>query len=93
MPPMRISLDCNIDTWNSMVDHLAKQTVANLLPLVTIPAIFVLGAESPIPPSHGLASAALIPGARAEVHEGCGHFPWIERPGVVKTAVDSLNSL
>jgi proline iminopeptidase len=93
MPPMRISLDCNADTWKSMVDHLEKQTVAKLLPLVTIPAIFVLGAESPIPPSHGLASAALIPGARTEVYEGCGHFPWIERPGVVRTAVDSLNAL
>jgi proline iminopeptidase len=93
MPPMRISFDCNIETWNSMVEHLAKQTVATLLPLVTIPTVFVLGAESPIPPSHGLASAALIPGSKAEVHDGCGHFPWIERPGVVKTAVDSLTPL
>lgn len=91
LPPMKISLECNAETWRSMQDHLARQTVAKLLPMVTIPTIFVLGAESPIPPEHGLASAALIPGARTEVHEGCGHFPWIERPGVVKTAVDSLD--
>lgn len=91
MPPMNISLECNAETWASLQDHLAAQTVAQLLPLVSIPTVFVLGAQSPIPPEHGLATAALIPGARAEVHEGCGHFPWIERPGVVRSAVDSLH--
>jgi pimeloyl-ACP methyl ester carboxylesterase len=91
MPPMAISLECNVETWESVQDHLTKQTVAGLLPLVTIPTVFVLGADSPIPPEHGLASAALIPGAKAEVHEGCGHFPWIERPNVVRNAVDSLH--
>lgn len=91
MPPMTISLECNTETWASLVDHLAKQTAAQLLPQVTIPTVFVLGAQSPIPPEHGLSSAALIPGARTEVYEGCGHFPWIERPGVVRSAVDSLH--
>ncbi len=91
MPPMSLSLECNAETWVSIQDHLEKQTVAGLLPKVTTPAVFVLGADSPIPPEHGLASAALIPGASAVVHEGCGHFPWIERPGVVRRAVDSLH--
>jgi pimeloyl-ACP methyl ester carboxylesterase len=92
MPPtMSISLECNVETWASIQDHLEKQTVAGLLPEVTIPTVFVLGADSPIPPEHGQASAALIPGAKAEVYHGCGHFPWMERPGVVRNAVDSLN--
>ncbi len=92
MPPMSIALDCYAETWESVHDHLAKQIVAGLLPRVTIPTVFVLGAGSPMPPRHGLASAALIPGARTDVHEGCGHFPWIERPGVIKNALDSLHA-
>ena len=91
MPPMSISLECYAQTWESIHDHLSKQTVARLLPRVTIPAVFVLGADSPIPPEHGLASAALIPEARTEVLEHCGHFPWLERPGVVRDALDSLH--
>jgi proline iminopeptidase len=90
MPPISIALDCYAETWKSVHDHLSKQTVAGLLPRVTIPTVFVMGASSPIPPGHGLASAALIPGARTQVHEGCGHFPWIERPGVIRNALDSL---
>jgi pimeloyl-ACP methyl ester carboxylesterase len=90
MPPISIALDCYSETWKSVHDHLSKQTVAGLLPRVTIPTVFVMGASSPIPPGHGLASAALIPGARTQVHEGCGHFPWIERPGVIRNALDSL---
>ena len=92
MPPISISLDCYSQTWESIHDHLAKRTLVDLLPHVTIPTIFVLGEGSPIPPEHGLASAALIPGARTEVLEGCGHFPWIERPGVIRAALDSLRS-
>jgi len=92
MPPISFSLECNADTWESVQQHLAKQTLVGLLPAVTIPTVFVLGSDSPIPPEHGLASAALIPSANVEVHEGCGHFPWIERPGVVRNAVDSLHA-
>jgi proline iminopeptidase len=90
MPPMSIDLDCYSQTWESVHDHLSKQTVAGLLPRVTIPTVFVLGAASPIPPEHGLASAALLPAARTEVLENCGHFPWLECPGVVRKALDSL---
>lgn len=92
MPPISIDLDCYAQTWESVHDHLSKQTVAGLLSRVTIPTVFVLGAGSPIPPEHGLASAALIPAARTEVLEGCGHFPWLERPGVVREALDSLRA-
>ncbi|HVB69906.1 MAG TPA: alpha/beta hydrolase [Acidimicrobiales bacterium] len=93
MPPISIALDCSADTVKSVHDQLAKQTVAGLLPRVTIPTIFVMGASSPIPPRYGLASAALIPGARTEVLEGCGHFPWLERPGVIRNAVDSIHAI
>ena len=59
---------------------------------LTIPAVFVLGAASPIPPQHGVASAALIPGARHIIEDDCGHFPWLERPGTVRRALDGILS-
>ncbi len=91
MPPLAISLKCNTETWTSLLEHLENQTAARQLHQVRVPTTFVLGAQSPIPPEHGLACAALIAGARSEVLDGCGHFPWIERPGVVRSAVDSLH--
>jgi pimeloyl-ACP methyl ester carboxylesterase len=39
---------------------------------------------------HGIASAVLIPGARFVVEAGCGHFPWIERPGSVRKALEQV---
>ena len=92
MPPIEISLDCYSRTWESIHDHLGKDTLIDRLAHVTIPTIFVLGAGSPIPPEHGLASAALIPRAKTEVLEGCGHFPWLERPGVIRAALDLLRT-
>jgi pimeloyl-ACP methyl ester carboxylesterase len=55
-----------------------------------MPTGFVLGAESPIPPRHGTATAALIPGVRYVVEADCGHFPWIERPGSVRKALEQV---
>ena len=52
--------------------------------------MFVLGAASPIPPRHGVASAALIPGARHVIEDDCGHFIWLERPGSVRRALQNL---
>ena len=55
-----------------------------------MPAIFVLGAASPIPARHGLASAGLIPGAQYQLEKDCGHFPWLERPGSVRKALERI---
>jgi pimeloyl-ACP methyl ester carboxylesterase len=94
-PPMSItgiSLECYARTWDSIHDHLARHTLEERLPSVQIPTVFVLGAQSPIPPEHGQASAALIPGARCQIEEGCGHFVWLERPGAVRAAVDAVHA-
>ncbi len=94
-PPMSItgiSLECYARTWDSIHDHLARHTLERRLPSVRLPAAFVLGAQSPLPPEHGLVSAALIPGARCQVEEGCGHFVWLERPGAVRAAVDAVHA-
>jgi pimeloyl-ACP methyl ester carboxylesterase len=40
--------------------------------------------------SASVDTAALIPGARVEVIEEAGHFSWLERPGVVRAAVEAM---
>ena len=62
MPPMQMSLECYARTWDSIHHELARQALAPLLGGLDVPTRFVLGADSPIPPRHGLASAAVIPG-------------------------------
>lgn len=90
MPPMRISVECYAQTFASIGDHFERRTLERSLPALRVPAVFVLGADSPIPPAHGTASAALIPGARSRVEPDCGHFPWLERPGSVRAALEGI---
>ena len=92
MPAMRMSLTCYAETWDSIHHELSRQTLPGILGRFRAPAVFVLGADSPIPPRHGIDSAALIPGAKTEVLDGCGHFPWLERPGVIRSAIDSVRN-
>jgi pimeloyl-ACP methyl ester carboxylesterase len=92
MPQMEMSLVCYSETWESIHRELSRQTLGPLLGRFQAPTVFVLGAESPIPPRHGVASAALIPGARTDILDGCGHFPWLERPGVIRAALDSVRA-
>ena len=92
MPAMRMSLACYAETWNSIHHELGRPTLPGLLGRFRAPTVFVLGAESPIPPRHGIASAALIPGAQTDVLDGCGHFPWLERTGAIRAALDSVRN-
>jgi pimeloyl-ACP methyl ester carboxylesterase len=36
------------------------------------------------------ATARAVPGAWPEVVDGAGHFPWFERPGSVRAALERL---
>ena len=92
LPPFELNPDAYAQTWDSVRAHLERGTLERGLPGLRLPATFVLGAASPIPPEHGLASAALVPGARTVVVERAGHFPWLERPGSVLRAVDELDA-
>jgi proline iminopeptidase len=91
MPAMSMSLPCYSGTWDSIHHHLQQHTLQEHLPAVRIPTAFVLGADSPIPPRHGVESAALIAGATVEVLEDCGHFLWYEQPGSVRAALDRVH--
>ncbi len=92
IPPLRLSPECYAGTFESIHSHFEHKTLERLLPALTIPAVFALGAASPIPPEHGVASAALVPGARYVIEDDCGHFLWLERPGAVRRALDSILS-
>ena len=89
MPPLTMSVECYAGTLASIQAHFDQHTLERSLPALTVPALFVLGAASPIPAKHGVASADLIPGAQHQI-EDCGHFPWIERPGSVRKALERI---
>jgi pimeloyl-ACP methyl ester carboxylesterase len=89
MPPLSLSAECYAGTFASIREHFDQHTLERSLPALTVPALFVLGAASPIPARHGVASASLIPGARYRI-EDCGHFPWLERPGSVRKALEDI---
>ena len=90
MPPLSVSVECYAETFASIHWHFEHKTLEQSLPTVTVPTLFVLGAASPIPPEHGIASAALIPGARYQIEDDCGHFIWLERPGAVRHALQGI---
>lgn len=92
MPALRLSPECYAGTFDSIHWHFERKTLERSLPSLTIPTVFVLGAESPIPPQHGVASAALVPGARHIIEDDCGHYLWLEHPGAVRRALETISS-
>jgi pimeloyl-ACP methyl ester carboxylesterase len=90
MPPLNLSVECYAETFASIQWHFEHKTLEQSLPAVTVPSVFVLGAASPIPPRHGIESAALIPGARCQIEDDCGHFIWLEHPGAVRRALQGI---
>jgi pimeloyl-ACP methyl ester carboxylesterase len=90
MPDISMSVQCYADTFESIHQQFRLGTLQEMLPRIRVPSVFLLGAASPIPPEHGIASAALITGARYEVLDDCGHFVWLEWPGSVRRVLDSL---
>jgi pimeloyl-ACP methyl ester carboxylesterase len=90
MPPFRASVDAYAGL---IADHAERLPALEAgLPGVDIPLGVLVGAKSPIPPGEaGLATAAIVPGAWSEVVEGAGHFPWFERPGATRTALERLS--
>ncbi len=90
MPDFALSVECYAGTFESIREQFTRGTLQELLPRIRVPSVFLLGAASPIPPEHGIASAALIPGARYEILDECGHFVWLEYPDSVRRVLDSL---
>jgi pimeloyl-ACP methyl ester carboxylesterase len=89
-PPAWVGVEASIGTNRSLADHLERGTLAGRLPRATLPAFFVHGELDPLPLRSTLETAALIPGAKVEVVPGCGHFPWLEQPDAVRSAVEAF---
>jgi proline iminopeptidase len=89
---MRTSVAANVASVGSMFEHLAAgfaESVAG----ITVPAIFVLGEQSPIPVTQGEQAAALIPSAEVRVMPAAGHLPWVEHPGCVADALADIQAM
>jgi pimeloyl-ACP methyl ester carboxylesterase len=87
MPSFRWSVPAYSATWDSIRAHFADETLVSGLPRYPGPALFVHGRESPVPPTESEKSARLIEGAQVHIVDRAGHFPWLERPGVVARSV------
>jgi pimeloyl-ACP methyl ester carboxylesterase len=89
MPDIRASTEAYSGLFESLATE--RTALAAALPAVTVAFGFVAGAGSPMPVDEAAAATSdVIPGAWLEVIDGAGHFPWFERPGRVRAALDRL---
>jgi pimeloyl-ACP methyl ester carboxylesterase len=88
-PPTRVSVPAYSGLLASMT--AARPQLESALADLQVPLGFVAGALSPMPcgEAAGLTAGAIAT-AWLEVVEGAGHFPWFERPGCVRSALNRL---
>jgi proline iminopeptidase len=87
-PPARVGVQASIEVNRSLAYHFEERTLERGLPASTLPVLFVHGKRSVIPMWSTMDTAALIPVAEVVFVPGCGHFPWVDRPGSVRHAVE-----
>ena len=87
-PVVHIGAAASTGTNASIAEHFAAGTLRRELPQMRIPVLFVHGEHDPLPTRSSVSTAELIPGARVEIVPGCGHFPWLERPGALRETVE-----
>jgi proline iminopeptidase len=89
MPDISASTEAYSGLFASLTAE--RDGLAAALPAVSVAFGFVAGAASPMPVDEAAAATAdVIPGAWLDVIDGAGHFPWYERPGRVRAALDRL---
>jgi pimeloyl-ACP methyl ester carboxylesterase len=85
----RSSIPAYSGIWDSAKGLLP--TLESSLGRIDMPFGVVAGGASPMPVEDAAAATArAIPGAWLEVVDGAGHFPWFERPGCIRAALDRL---
>jgi pimeloyl-ACP methyl ester carboxylesterase len=87
-PPERVGVEASIEGNRSLADHFERRTLLDDLPGASLPVLFVHGELSAFPARWTFATADLIRGAEVVVVPDAGHFPWVERPGSVRRAVE-----
>lgn len=88
IPAFRVSAACYAETFASVQAELPGLEAS--LPSITVPVGYVAGARSPMPNATSTEAAARIPGAWVEIVADAGHFPWVEAPGSVRSALNRL---
>jgi proline iminopeptidase len=86
MPPLRFGR--GTETWASIMAQFEARTLEHMLPGVTVPTLVTHGGKSPIPVAEAHKIAAVMPSATLVVHEGKGHWPWLEEPGWLRGQVE-----
>jgi pimeloyl-ACP methyl ester carboxylesterase len=86
--PTHIGVEASIGTNRSLAEHFERGTLRERLPSATLPVLFVHGEKSALPVRGSRDTARLIPGAELVLVPAAGHFPWVERPGSVRNAVE-----
>lgn len=87
---LRLSLAGYAGTFESLHQELPRLSAS--LPSITTEVGFVIGGASPMPATASTDAEAVIPGAWSVVVEDTGHFPWMEKPGCVRAALDRLTN-
>ncbi len=77
-------------TMDSVAAHFEAGALERGLLGLDLPALLIHGAGDPMPLTATTDTAALIPGARVEVVEDAGYFPWLERPGEIRRIVEAF---
>jgi pimeloyl-ACP methyl ester carboxylesterase len=88
MPSIRLTVAGYAETLASALEELPRLEAA--LPSIAVPVGFLIGAASPMPATASTDTAERIPGAWVDVVAGAGHFPWMDAPGCVRTALERL---
>ena len=88
-PDLTFSLEAYAATFAALHHELPR--LAGRLAGSEVPTLFVHGAASPMPLTASTDSAEAIgPAATVEVLAGAGHFPWVERPGALRSSLERL---
>ena len=88
-PDMQMSVEAYSATFESL--HTELPGLAGRLVGLAVPTLFMHGASSPMPVTASTDTAQAIgPAAAVQVLDGVGHFAWLDRPGVVRAALDRL---
>jgi proline iminopeptidase len=89
LPPIRLSVEAYSGLNDEMTEGLEE--IAAALATGSVPYGVVAGAGSPIPWGQAARTTAeLSPRAFLTVVPAAGHFPWLEVPGSVRTALQRL---
>ena len=89
MPPLRFATNGG-DTWASIQAHFEARTLERALPGLSMPTLVIHGSRSPIPIEQAKQMAALMPNATLVVHDGKGHWAWLEEPGFVRAQLEGF---